>query len=43
MGLWFIIWLCYGQPAVHSWNGWFISALVCIVLDCLDGGVRYSR
>lgn len=29
---WLIVWLISGTPALHEWNGWLVSLIVCAVL-----------
>lgn len=29
---WLIIWLAEGAPALHEWNGWLVSLIICAVL-----------
>lgn len=33
--LWLFVWLIQDTPAVHAWNEWLVSLLVCGFLDLL--------
>jgi hypothetical protein len=29
---WFIVWWIAGFPALHEWNAWLVSLIICAVL-----------
>lgn len=32
---WLVVWLVYGHPGVHEWNGWAVALVVVVILDVL--------
>lgn len=28
---WLIIWAVSGAPALHEWNGWLVSLIICAI------------
>lgn len=38
--IWLIVWLIQGTPALHQWNAWLVSLLICLALDIFGGSNR---
>lgn len=40
--LWLIVWLLKGTPALHEWNAWLVSCIICAVLTVFQGKHHFS-